>query len=142
MELTLNLAWAIIAAGCYALLFRRLSIQETWHGRGPSHAQCVIALTCVLAILFPVISLTDDLCEMQATLEEGTSSTLALRKCAVTHSSNQGLNLHQISFILASWETTGRWATLGAMAAQQIVGSTSNWHLFTPSRAPPSLANS
>lgn len=45
MELALNLVWAIFAAASYVLLFRRLAIRDSGRARGPSLAQCVIALT-------------------------------------------------------------------------------------------------
>src|ERR1700681_2293431 len=98
MELTLNLVWAIIAVASYALLFRHLSSRAE-HARSPSRSPCVVALTCVLAILFPVISLSDDLHEMQAALVEASPSVLVIKKCVVNHSSNHARALHQVPFV-------------------------------------------
>jgi hypothetical protein len=64
MELFLNLAWLLLAVPAYWV----------WRGSRRAHGfssrQCVLVLGCVLAILFPVISATDDLCAMRAELEE------------------------------------------------------------------------
>lgn len=55
MELTLNLIWAGVAAALL-LLWRRFGLT----GR-QNTAIAVVALACVICILFPVISMTDDL---------------------------------------------------------------------------------
>src|SRR5580704_1615207 len=120
MELTLNLVWALIAAASYAILLRHLAGRGTGWSGGPTQPQCVIALTCVLAILFPVISLSDDLHEMQATLEEASSSVLVIKKCVVNRSSNPARTLHQVPFVLASFATSARRAVLGFVTAEQI----------------------
>src|ERR1700733_8156181 len=101
-ELALNLAWAIIAATSYALLFRRLGNRGAWRARGVSRVQCIVALTCFLAILFPVISLTDDLHEMQATAEEASTSGLVIKKCVAGRLSTPERTLHQVLFIETS----------------------------------------
>jgi len=77
VELTLNLVWAGIAATL--LLF--------WAGRSlgprPAHADmrrtatALLALLCVICILFPIVSMTDDLNASPAEPETA-KSTLAL----------------------------------------------------------------
>jgi hypothetical protein len=79
MELALNLVWAIGAADSYGLLFHRLAICGAGNARGLSRCQCIVALTCFLAILFPVISLTDVLHEMQATAEAASPPGLVMK---------------------------------------------------------------
>ena len=70
MELLLNLAWLLLAFPAYWL----------WRGRGivrlgrRSSLQRLLSLTCMLVILFPVISATDDLHVMRAEMEESPSS--------------------------------------------------------------------
>ncbi|HYM76999.1 MAG TPA: hypothetical protein VE377_13590 [Candidatus Dormibacteraeota bacterium] len=71
MELLLNLAWLLLALPAYWL----------WRGsRGPLTAckfnafQCFLALGCMLVILFPVVSATDDLHAMRAEMEESPAS--------------------------------------------------------------------
>jgi len=66
----LNLAWLLLAFPAYWL----------WRGRGivrfgrRSSLQCLLSLTCMLVILFPVISATDDLHVMRAEMEESPTS--------------------------------------------------------------------
>lgn len=64
MELLLNLAWLLLALPAWWL----------WRGHRPGHKfssmQCLLALGCLLVVLFPVISATDDLCAMRAEIEE------------------------------------------------------------------------
>jgi hypothetical protein len=140
MELTLNLIWAAIAAASYALLFRRLVIRDPGNARGLNRSQCIIALTCVLAILFPVISLTDDLHEMQATAEEASPSGLVMKKCVASHSTTPAQSLHQAARIFTPFAMDARWAVLGVVAAQQIQHPFPGVHLSPFGRAPPSFA--
>jgi hypothetical protein len=59
MEATLNLLWLVIAlAGVWLWRFR-WSVSR--HGRKHTLKIEAVAMVCVLALLFPVISLTDDL---------------------------------------------------------------------------------
>ena len=139
MELTLNLVWTIIAVASYALLFRHLS-RRAEHARNPSRSQCVVALACVLAILFPIISLSDDLHEIQATAEEASSSVLVIKKCAANHSPNHARTLHQVVLILASFASGARWDGLGSVSAQQTARSSPGLYLAALARAPPSFA--
>jgi hypothetical protein len=57
MELLLNLAWVLLALPGYWLW----RTAEARQGRTISSLQCVLALACVLVLLFPVISASDDL---------------------------------------------------------------------------------
>ena len=67
MELLLNLAWVLLALPAYWL----------WqHGAGVRRVgslQCLLTLGCVLVLLFPVISASDDLHALRAEMEESTS---------------------------------------------------------------------
>jgi hypothetical protein len=140
MELALNLVWAIIATASYVLLFRHLAFRGDGHARGPSRSQCIIGLTCVLAILFPVVSLTDDLHEVQATVEDASLSGLVTKRCVTGHSSTPQRTLHQNLFIFVSFATGARWAILEGVAARRIDHPTPGMHLFALDRAPPSFA--
>jgi hypothetical protein len=55
VELTLNLVWAGLAVALL-LLWRRFGLTD-----GKRTAFALVALVCVICILFPVISMTDDL---------------------------------------------------------------------------------
>ena len=67
MELVLNLAWLLLALPAYWLWCgsRTASAERKF-----SSLQCLLALGCVLVILFPVISATDDLMAMRTEMEE------------------------------------------------------------------------
>jgi hypothetical protein len=69
MELLLNLSWLLLAMPAYWLW--RASTRRS--GRFLA-LQSVFALACVLVILFPVVSATDDLRVMRAEMEESPTS--------------------------------------------------------------------
>jgi hypothetical protein len=76
MELLLNLAWLFLAVPAFWL----------WHDSRTSSLvrkftalQCVLALGCMLVILFPVVSATDDLCAMRNEMEESPASKRTIR---------------------------------------------------------------
>lgn len=70
MELLLNLAWLLLALPAYWLWRGRRIVR---FGRRSS-LQCLLSLACMLVILFPVISATDDLHVMRAEMEESPAS--------------------------------------------------------------------
>jgi hypothetical protein len=69
MELILNLGWLLLAAACFHFWWPR----KRSGGRGNRAAQCLLALGCALVVLFPVISVTDDLHEEQAVMEDSSA---------------------------------------------------------------------
>lgn len=70
MELLLNLMWVMLAVlGVCAFLRGRRSC--TWAARVP-YAKALLALACILVLLFPVVSASDDLHPTQAVLEDAT----------------------------------------------------------------------
>jgi hypothetical protein len=71
MELLLNLAWLLLALPAF-LLWR--GCRSASAGRRLTAVQCLLALGCMLVILFPVVSATDDLRVMRAEMEESTVS--------------------------------------------------------------------
>jgi hypothetical protein len=66
MELLLNLVWITLAAGTFSLCIKR---QRRLQPDG-SGARCLLALACILLLLFPVVSASDDLHPTQALLED------------------------------------------------------------------------
>src|SRR5579872_922373 len=81
MELLLNLAWLLLAIPAYWL----------WRGRVASRKfsslQCLFALGCMLVVLFPVVSATDDLRVMRAEMEESPLSKRTLHQAGHEKSS-------------------------------------------------------
>ena len=68
MELLLNIVWLTLALPAI-WIWRHESAQGT-HSRGCSRLRSSLLLICVLTLLFPVISATDDLHPMRAEMEE------------------------------------------------------------------------
>ncbi|MFZ0307476.1 MAG: hypothetical protein WAL89_04830 [Candidatus Sulfotelmatobacter sp.] len=77
MELLLNLAWMLLAVPAY-WLWRRDARSRM--ARRITALQCLLALGCVLVLLFPVISASDDLHAMRAEMEESASSKRTVRQ--------------------------------------------------------------
>ena len=69
MELLLNLAWVLLALPAY-WLWRR---QAERRGRRFSALQGLLALGCLLVLLFPVVSASDDMHVMRAEMEDSSS---------------------------------------------------------------------
>jgi hypothetical protein len=98
MELLLNLTWLLLALPAY-WLWRR-----SFHTRALGKLgslQCLLALACLLVLLFPVISATDDLHAMRTEMEESSPGKRSARQVAGEKSS--------------VWHS--RWQTLPAVAA-------------------------
>lgn len=141
MELALNLVWVILAIASYALLFIYL-FMRTGDARRPSRRQCVIALTCVLAVLFPVISLTDDLHEIQATAEDASAAGVVVKRCVAAQSSASARSFHQAFLIFASFESAFRQIDFGIPAGRRFHSPSPGPQLPSFGRAPPSLRTS
>lgn len=84
MELLLNLAWLLLALpACW--LWRRSGSARADHQF--SSLQCVLALACLLVMLFPVISATDDLVAMRTEMEESPLGKRSVRQASSDRSS-------------------------------------------------------
>ena len=79
MELLLNLAWLLLAIPAYWLWCASKTARV---GRKFTALQCLLALGCMLVVLFPVVSATDDLRAMRAEMEESPSSKRAIRQAS------------------------------------------------------------
>ena len=69
MELLLNLAWLLLALPAYWLWRDSRTTARRFR---PSHS--LLALGCMLIVLFPVVSATDDLRAMRPEIEESSNS--------------------------------------------------------------------
>ena len=79
MELLLNLAWLLLALPAF-WLWRGARTAPL--GRKFSALQCLLALGCMLVILFPVVSATDDLRAMRSEMEESPASKRSIRQAS------------------------------------------------------------
>jgi hypothetical protein len=110
MELLLNLTWLLLALPAY-WLWRR-SFRARAHGRLGS-LQCLLALACLLVLLFPVISATDDLHAMRTEMEESSPGKRGARQAAgektsVWHSRWQTLPAVVAATASFAWLAEGR----------------------------------
>ncbi len=140
MELFLNLCWLSLLAPAYLLWRQRTSSTSSDSpARSPAARPLVFlcALGCVLVLLFPVISASDDLHAMRAEMEESSPGKRSVCQAAVEKAS--------------VWHSP--WQNLPAVVATtaSLSLNSEGWHeLFTvplavpaapsilrPSRAPP-----
>ncbi|SPF40623.1 hypothetical protein SBA1_310033 [Candidatus Sulfotelmatobacter kueseliae] len=77
MELLLNLAWLLLAVPAYWLWRNSRSAGAEYKF---SSLQCLLALGCLLVMLFPVISASDDLIAMRTEMEESPLSKRSIRQ--------------------------------------------------------------
>lgn len=104
MELLLNLAWMLLALPAYWLWRDSRTASRKFQ---PSHS--LLALGCMLVILFPVISATDDLHAMRAEMEESPNSKRGACQAASDKSSTPkslaqpALNVARMSFSAGDW---------------------------------------
>jgi hypothetical protein len=137
MELVLNVAWFIIAAASYSLLVWHFASRDKERARDPSWWHLVVALSCVLAILFPVISLTDDLHELQATLEESSSSCRVTKECGANHRLTLVRTSLQLFCVVSSLRADVSLVDFGNAVSQRAIRLSLVLQLTTLGRAPP-----
>lgn len=120
MELLLNLAWLILVLpACW--LGRRSKGTPARHRF--TSGQCLLALGCILVILFPVVSATDDLHAIRAEMEESPVSKRDIQQAS--HDKTLAGKLHSPAVLFSS-------------AAALFANGTSFWQqfqcqsLFTP----------
>ena len=77
MELLLNLAWVLLALPAYGLWRRQTEARSACRLNA---LQGLLALGCLLVLLFPVISASDDLHVMRAEMEDSSVSKRTVRQ--------------------------------------------------------------
>jgi hypothetical protein len=131
MELLLNLAWLLLGLPAYWL----------WRGRkhartGPFSAlQFLLTLGCMLVILFPVISATDDLCAMRAEIEESPTGKHSMRQASQERTSASTWHSSPALLALNNLFCPGEDRYLAPAASHHFIQSP-NADLL-PARAPP-----
>jgi hypothetical protein len=78
MEVLLNTIWLVVALGAF-LIWRPEKFQGRPAGRGHGRSLAILALATALVVLFPVISLTDDLHAGQTAMEDSSRSVMKAR---------------------------------------------------------------
>jgi hypothetical protein len=97
VELLLNLVWLLLALPAYWLWRERVADSNR---HGFSSRQGLLALGCLLVLLFPVISATDDLHAMRAEVEEPGTSKRSVRHASQDKASVKVGTLHNPPAIL------------------------------------------
>lgn len=136
MELLLNLAWLLLALP--AVWLWRGSKTATV-GRRFTALQCVLALGCVLVILFPIVSATDDLRAMRNEMEESPANKRTTRlashdKVSASKWQSPPALVTTATYLIISDQVSQPWleSRLSLPAAPAIKHA---------ARAPPSLAS-
>ena len=136
MELLLNLLWLTLVLPA-VLIWRRQSVRSRsfWH---PCSFRAIVLLGCLLVLLFPVVSATDDLHPIPNLIEESNPSKRTVNQAAAPHSpdwSNFGpppAHRVEISGFRPRIETAGSVSEDLAVFPEWVLAGTSGC------RAPPS----
>ena len=134
MELLLNLLWLLLAMPAFWLW--RYSITAAKR-RKSSPLHTFLALGCLLVVLFPVISATDDMRAMRAEMEESPSSINRIGESAGDKSSaSKSLTQPALTVTLQpSFVPDSTWYQAPAV----LTSTTTSPTLIRAPRAPPSL---
>lgn len=138
MELLLNLVWLLLAVPAYWLWrgSRTAGAQRTF-----SALQCLLALGCVLVVLFPVVSATDDLQAMRAEIEESPASKRGVRQSGTDRAPAWNAQLHvPAALVLGTFESFAlnvEWTDLRLGATCPLPTGPV---VLRPGRAPPALS--
>jgi hypothetical protein len=137
MELLLNLIWLAVAAGVPAafVLNRRRS---AWLAQVP-FGQALVALACVVVLLFPIVSASDDLHPTQAVVEDASKRVqLAVAPLHLLQADRPlSVLLAKLAFYLISALVVLEISRLGVIPARLLDGTI----IPSAGRAPPSCWN-
>ena len=97
MELLLNLAWLLLVLPAYGI-WRQGAVAKRQNRF--NSLQGLLALGCLLVLLFPIISATDDLHAMRAEMEEPGTSKRSVRQASPDKVSVKVSRLHHWPAIL------------------------------------------
>jgi hypothetical protein len=115
MELLLNLAWVLMALPAYWLWRRGADARLR---QRVTALQFLLALGCVVVLLFPVISATDDLHAMRAEMEESATSKRAVRQAGIEKHSAWVNRLQRLPAAIAVW---GPPPVIGLLEVSEII---------------------
>ena len=132
MELLLNLLWLLLAMpACWLWHYSRTAPQR----RRFDALQCFLALGCLLVILFPVVSASDDLRAMRAEMEESSTKKSI---CQAIGDKQSSLKWHAQPVALASASASCGFSELAWHWVPASESSSSSARVIARSdRAPP-----
>jgi len=134
MELLLNLAWLLLALPAY-WLWRNARSARAKHKLTP--LQCLVALGCLLVLLFPVISATDDLQAMRTEMEESPLSKRSIRHAGNDKASVWNSGLQTLPALLGARPSFALALEHGDVAPIPVLAFSSVPSPLTAGRAPP-----
>ena len=129
LELALNLIWVSLALPAYLL----------WRSKGPRSRSVggLLVLSCCLALLFPVISATDDLHAMRPEIEESGPGKRSSRHSITNNNSTPHNFVHHPTQIVFSVSQQNLVAVCGFVCAEYRTSPASQTTTISFSRAPP-----
>jgi hypothetical protein len=129
MELLLNLAWLLLALPAWWLWCGPRSVGKV------RSLHCLLALGCMLVVLFPVVSATDDLRALRAEMEESQEGGRSLRQAANEKPSAwTGQHFPALAAVTSSLNVSARgWQPLPTLRVAALAASV----LDRAGRAPP-----
>lgn len=140
MELALNSFWLVVALVSLGLWWRFHWRPRGVGGKRPAPLRGLVALCCALFILFPVISLTDDLHAEVMAMEDSNSSKRSLRNDAGPLGpavSGAPPALPTASALAPAISPRG--VFVGLVSSSDIRPHSFIWATLSEGRAPPSL---
>jgi len=132
MELFLNTVWLLLALATMGFWISLCPARR--NGRRLRHG--LIVLGCVLTLLFPVISMTDDLHAQQVAMEDASATTKKIVKRA--ERARALLNdRHQPAVLTSVLPESASWRVLGQVAPAEQSRPVAAPLPHTSGRAPP-----
>jgi hypothetical protein len=137
MELLLNLVWIALAVVAFSALARmQLTTAQKDSVPAVRNVKALLALSCVLVLLFPIVSASDDLHPSQAVLEDATKRVqqgIVSLEFPAGHVS--GALVPEV-FVASAWLGLGQLGRLqpATVAARVLCRG----HRFEDGRSPPS----
>jgi hypothetical protein len=127
MELILNFCWLLLIAPALCLWARQTT--------GSKRFQNLIALTCLLVLLFPVVSASDDLHAMRQEMEESSSSKHSSRQAKINDVSSQ--NHFSLPALTSTFFVCPCDEISGMISPQTMSAACSTQIVIASGRAPP-----
>lgn len=132
MELLLNLAWLLLALPAFWLWRDARTTPAT---RRFTALQCLLALGCLLVMLFPVVSATDDLRAMRAEMEESPTGKRSIGTSSDENASASRSQIQPASAVLS--HTTVLREQGWYFVAETLLSTPASPALFRAVRGPP-----
>jgi hypothetical protein len=137
MELILNVFWVLLALPAYWLWRRQTGTLR--RGNSLSSWQCILVLGCILMLLFPVVSATDDLHVMRPEIEESSTSKRTLKHAATGKTFAWLLSPPIVpAVVTANHKINGAETVTGLVFVVSVARASSTSRKTGASRAPPS----